>query len=235
MSSRRSHLILVVLIFLALIGVVFLAVPSSPAHRSVKQGLDLQGGLEYVLKAQPPKGVKLTAADLDRSVTIMRNRVDKLGVSEPIITKQGSDQISIQLAGVHDVNQAANIIGSTAQLELYDLEPALAAPSTGTSGSGRDAQPLRAALARPRRLPSRAAEPVRALQAGQDPERDEEADDGLRPRGRPGGVAAPRCQRQPRPARQLPRQGAEGLEGAADPERDRAHHLLGEDDHRLPG
>ncbi len=134
MSSRRSHLILVVLIVLALCGVAFLAVPSSPAHRSLKQGLDLQGGLEYVLKAQPPKGVKLTAADLDRSVNIMRNRVDKLGVSEPIITKQGSDQISIQLAGVHDVNQAANIIGSTAQLELYDLEPALVAPSTSASG-----------------------------------------------------------------------------------------------------
>jgi SecD/SecF fusion protein len=133
-SSRRSQLILVVLIVLALCGVVFLAVPSSPIHRPVKQGLDLQGGLEYVLKAQPPKGVKLTAADLDRSVTIMRNRVDKLGVSEPIITKQGSDQISIQLAGVHNVNQAASIIGSTAQLELYDLEPALVAPSTSASG-----------------------------------------------------------------------------------------------------
>jgi SecD/SecF fusion protein len=133
-SSRRSHLTLVVLIVLALCGVVFIAVPSSPAHRPLKQGLDLQGGLEYVLKAQPPKGVKLTAADLDRSVTIMRNRVDKLGVSEPIITKQGSDQISIQLAGVHDVNQAAKIIGSTAQLELYDLEPALVAPSTSASG-----------------------------------------------------------------------------------------------------
>jgi SecD/SecF fusion protein len=134
-SSRRSQLVLVGLIVLALIGVVFLAVPSSPVHRPVKQGLDLQGGLEYVLKAQPPKGVKLTAADLDRSVTIMRNRVDKLGVSEPIITKQGSDQISIQLAGVHNVNQAASIIGSTAQLELYDLEPALVAPSTSASGA----------------------------------------------------------------------------------------------------
>ena len=88
------------LIVLALVGVGFLAVPSSPAHRSLKQGLDLQGGLEYVLKAQPPKGHKLTAEDLDRSVSIMRNRVDKLGVSEPIITKQGSDQISIQLAGL---------------------------------------------------------------------------------------------------------------------------------------
>jgi SecD/SecF fusion protein len=133
-SSRRSHLILVVLIVLALVGVAFLAVPSSPAHRSVKEGLDLQGGLEYVLKAQPPKGVKLTSADLDRSVSIMRNRVDKLGVSEPIITKQGSDQISIQLAGVHNVNQAATIIGSTAQLELYDLEPAVVAPSTSAAG-----------------------------------------------------------------------------------------------------
>jgi len=133
-SSRRSQLILVALIVLALVGVGFLLVPSSPAHRPVKQGLDLQGGLEYVLKAQPPKGHQLTSADLDRSVSIMRDRVDKLGVSEPIITKQGSDQISIQLAGVHNVNQAATIIGSTAQLELYDLEPALVAPSTSTQG-----------------------------------------------------------------------------------------------------
>jgi SecD/SecF fusion protein len=134
LATRRSHLILVTLILLALVGVVFIAVPSSPAHRKVKEGLDLQGGLEYVLKAQPPKGHKLTAEDLDRSVSIMRNRVDKLGVSEPIITKQGSDQISIQLAGVHDVAQAAKIIGSTAQLELYDLEPALVAPSTSSQG-----------------------------------------------------------------------------------------------------
>ena len=119
---------LVALIVLALIGVAFVAVPASPAHRPVKQGLDLQGGLEYVLKAQPPKGHKLTADDLDRSVSIMRDRVDKLGVAEPIITKQGKDQISIQLAGVHNVAEAANIIGSTAQLELYDLEPALFGP-----------------------------------------------------------------------------------------------------------
>ena len=125
---------LVALIVLALIGVAFVAVPASPAHRPVKQGLDLQGGLEYVLKAQPPKGHKLTADDLNRSVSIMRDRVDKIGVAEPIITKQGKDQISIQLAGVHNVAEAANIIGSTAQLELYDLEPALFGPSTSASG-----------------------------------------------------------------------------------------------------
>jgi SecD/SecF fusion protein len=132
--TRRSNLILVALILLALAGVVAMAVPSSPWHHPVKKGLDLQGGLEVVLKAVPPKGHKLTSSDLDRSVSIMRNRVDKLGVSEPIITKQGSNQISIQLAGVHNVNQAANIIGSTAQLELYDLEPAVIGPSASQQG-----------------------------------------------------------------------------------------------------
>jgi SecD/SecF fusion protein len=133
-ASRRSHLILILLILLALAGTALLAVPGSPWHRGVKKGLDLQGGLEVVLKAQPPKGHKLTSADLDRSVSIMRQRVDKLGVASPEIRKQGSNQIVIQLAGVHDPAQAAKIIGSTAQLELYDLEPALLPPSVSATG-----------------------------------------------------------------------------------------------------
>lgn len=133
MSSRRSNLILVLLIVLALAGVAAIAVPGSPAHRTVHKGLDLQGGLEVVLKAQPPKGHKLTTEDLDRSVEIMRNRVDKLGVASPEIRKQQPDQIVIQLAGVHDAEQAAAIIGKTAQLELYDLEPALVSPSVTAS------------------------------------------------------------------------------------------------------
>jgi SecD/SecF fusion protein len=133
-ASRRSHLVLVCLIALALIGTALLAVPSSPFHRGVKKGLDLQGGLEVVLQAQPPRGYKLQPADLDRAVEIMRTRVDKLGVASPEIRKQGSDQIVIQLAGISNPEQAAEIIGSTAQLELYDLEPALVPPSVTLSG-----------------------------------------------------------------------------------------------------
>jgi SecD/SecF fusion protein len=133
-SSRRNHLVLVLLIVLALVGVGFLAVPGSPAHRSVKKGLDIQGGLEVVLKAQPPKGHKLTSDDLSRSVSIMRTRVDKLGVASPEIRTQTPDEIVIELAGVHNPQQAAAIIGQTAQLELYDLEPALVSPSVTVSG-----------------------------------------------------------------------------------------------------
>jgi SecD/SecF fusion protein len=138
-SSRRSNLILVGLIVLALVGVALLTVPSSPFHRGVKKGLDLQGGLEVVLKAEPPKGHKLTKDDLDRSVTVMRNRVDKIGVASPEIREQSPDQIVIQLAGIHDPEQAAKVIGSTAQLELYDMTPALVSPSVNAAGDS--AQP----------------------------------------------------------------------------------------------
>ncbi len=134
MASRRSHLFLVALIIAALVGVGLLAVPSSPYHRSLREGLDLQGGLEVVLQAAAEtNGVKLTSSDMSRSISIMRNRVDKLGVSEPEIRQQGSNQIVIQLPAVHNQDQAAAIIGKTAQLELYDLTPSLLPPSIDAS------------------------------------------------------------------------------------------------------
>ena len=117
----------------ALAGVAFLAIPGSPGHRSLKQGLDLQGGIEVVLQAKPLPGQTVTPAMMDNAVSIMRTRVDKLGVSEPLITKQGTNQIVIELPAVHDQTEAAQIIGQTAELELYDLTPSLYGPSIDAS------------------------------------------------------------------------------------------------------
>ena len=122
MAERRSHLILMGLILVALLGALLLAVPGSPIHQKPTLGLDLQGGLEVVLKAQPEEGQKFTQSDLKRSVEIMRSRVDKIGVSEPEIREQGKDQIVIELPGVHNQERAAELIGKTAKLELYDLQ-----------------------------------------------------------------------------------------------------------------
>ena len=129
MTERRNHLLLVGLIVLALIGVALLAVPGSPFHKKPVLGLDLQGGLEVVLKAVPPEGRRLQERDVDRSLNIIRNRVDKLGVAEPTITRQGRDQISVELPGVRNADRAREIVGQTAVLELYDLAPSLAGPS----------------------------------------------------------------------------------------------------------
>ena len=59
----------------------------------------------------------------------MQSRINGLGVSEPEIRKQGSDQIVIQLAGVHDPAKAARLIGKTAQLMLFDFESDVTGPS----------------------------------------------------------------------------------------------------------
>ena len=110
------------LILVALLGAALLAIPGTPIHKKPTLGLDLQGGLEVVLKAKPDKGQPFTKADLSRSVEIMRSRVDKIGVSEPEIRTQGKDQIVIELPGVSDQERAAELIGKTAKLELYDLQ-----------------------------------------------------------------------------------------------------------------
>jgi SecD/SecF fusion protein len=136
-SDRRKYLILLLVILAAIAGVVYMALPGSPGHKSAKQGLDLQGGLEVVLKAVPPKGQKIDASRMAIAQNIMRNRVDKLGVSEPEVRRQGADQIVIQLAGVHDPRAAAQLIGKTAQLEFYDLEADLTGPSKSVSLQGQ--------------------------------------------------------------------------------------------------
>jgi SecD/SecF fusion protein len=126
----RRYLIILAALFAAVAGVAALAVVRTPTL-----GLDLQGGLEVILQAKAPKGRQITQEDLDRSIEIMRQRIDKIGVSEPVITRQGPNQIAVELAGVHDAARAAQIVGQTAQLQFYDLEGDLLAPTaTGNGG-----------------------------------------------------------------------------------------------------
>ncbi len=130
MRDRRKHFLLLALILAALAGAVAVDTIKKPTL-----GLDLKGGLEVVLQAQKVPGHHLTSDELDTAVTIMRSRIDALGVSEPEIRKQEPNQIVIQLAGVHDPQKAAKIIGQTAVLELYDLEGDLHSPSIDTQGN----------------------------------------------------------------------------------------------------
>jgi preprotein translocase subunit SecD len=133
-SDRRKYLILMGAILAAVIGAVLLAVPGSPIHKKVTLGLDLQGGLEVVLKAVPAKGVQVTPAGMTTAQAIIQSRIDKLGVSSPEVRKQGVDQIVVELAGVHDPAKAAALIGKTAQLMMFDFEADLTGPSTNASG-----------------------------------------------------------------------------------------------------
>jgi len=86
--------------------------------RILNLGLDLQGGMRLVLEIDRSK---LDANDkdvIDRAYAIIENRINQLGVAEPVLQKQGRDRIIVELPGIKDERVAKEIIGKTAQLEF---------------------------------------------------------------------------------------------------------------------
>jgi SecD/SecF fusion protein len=144
----RRYLLILLVLFGAIAGVATLGYFREPTL-----GLDLQGGLEVVLEARPEAGQELTEADLDRSVEIIRERVDKLGVSEPEIRTQDPNQIVVDLAGVFDAQRASTVIGQTAQLEFYDLQGDVDPLSQDANGNPVPSETLLPLLTREDNLP----------------------------------------------------------------------------------
>ena len=87
-------------------------------------GLDLQGGVSVVLQPTEPASDE----QLEQSISIMRRRVDALGVAEPEVARQG-DNILVQLPGVEDPQRALDLVGQTAELRfrpvLEEVDPAV--------------------------------------------------------------------------------------------------------------
>jgi preprotein translocase subunit SecD len=90
-------------------------------------GLDLQGGVSVVLK---PKGTPESSA-IDEAISIIRQRIDALGVAEPEITRQG-DNILIQIPGVKDKDRAIDLVGQTAELQFRPVLASLPAGAAPT-------------------------------------------------------------------------------------------------------
>jgi len=86
----------------------------------IRWGLDLQGGVQVVLEAQDVQGVQVTESLIDRAQAVIERRVNGLGVAEPVIQRQGDRRIIVELPGVHDHEQAIQVIGKTALLEFKD-------------------------------------------------------------------------------------------------------------------
>ncbi|XKH00998.1 protein translocase subunit SecD [Marinobacter nauticus] len=81
---------------------------------------------------------------LEQNLTTIRNRVNELGVAEPLVQRQGADRIIVELPGVQDTAQAKRVLGSTANLE-FRLEARQDAPSAETEEYSFRDQPNRTA------------------------------------------------------------------------------------------
>jgi preprotein translocase subunit SecD len=122
-SALRRHRSLIGILAVA----VGLLVVNLVTHQEPLLGLDLQGGVEVVLRPVDTDS-EATPEDRDQALNqaleIVRNRVDALGVAEPDITVQGGN-IVVQLPGVDDQDRAIALVGQTAELRF---RPVLAGP-----------------------------------------------------------------------------------------------------------
>ena len=99
-------------------------------------GLDLRGGAQFVFQAQGTSTTEATAENVDKTVEVLRGRVDALGVAESTLVRQGSDRILVELPGVtndEEAQQAEERIGKTARLSVHPVVATVAS-------RGREAQ-----------------------------------------------------------------------------------------------
>ncbi|MEU2760291.1 protein translocase subunit SecD [Streptomyces sp. NPDC007094] len=118
----RATAVRAVLAVAVLLVSVFITLTKSP-----RLGLDLQGGTRIVLQARDTATVEADRETTDRTLEVLRQRIDSLGVSEPTLTRSGEDRIIVELPDVQDPRQAAEVIGRTAQLTFHAVE----GPGTG--------------------------------------------------------------------------------------------------------
>ena len=113
---RWEKIFILIIITALIIGGAFWSV--DPIRDNLKLGLDLKGGVMVRLQAQG----SATDRDIAQVIEIMRTRVDSLGVTEPVIQREGSDRILIEIPGIEDPESAINLIGKTALLEFKTMD-----------------------------------------------------------------------------------------------------------------
>jgi SecD/SecF fusion protein len=119
LTNRRRNLF----VLLFVVGLVFASLVVIQS-KDTKLGLDLSGGTELIYQGRPtPANPEIESDDIDRSIEIIRDRTDSLGVAEPEISQIGTDSVRVGLPDVQNADRAIERVGDTAQLFFYDWEP----------------------------------------------------------------------------------------------------------------
>ena len=129
MKSHTLRVLVLLALAVASFQVVFQPVrldgwrPSwQPPQPRLRLGLDLQGGTRIVLEAERRPGVEVTPDKVDAAMRVIENRIDALGVAEPLLQRQGQDRILVEFPGLQDPQRAKELIGRTALLEFVDTD-----------------------------------------------------------------------------------------------------------------
>jgi len=121
MRSKVANIVVIAL-FIVILGVCFHYIFRDGIQNSIKLGLDLRGGTQIILKPVETGTEEVTDEAIDKAQLIILNRIDRLGISEPLVTRDFNRNIIVQLPGVDDPERAIDLIGKTAQLEFRIVE-----------------------------------------------------------------------------------------------------------------
>ena len=120
----------------------------------IHQGLDLQGGMQVLLEADLPEGEPIDPDAMSAARVIVENRVNGLGVTEPLVQLQGERRIIVELPGIEDPELAISTIKETGLLEFIDtgglfLEPGTIVKTTFPAGAEETITPTASITATP--------------------------------------------------------------------------------------
>ncbi|MEQ3552408.1 protein translocase subunit SecD [Pseudonocardia nematodicida] len=147
----------------ALLAFVVLALSTTVALTTAPTlGLDLRGGTQIVLETSDTDEVVADAEATDRTLEVLRGRVDSLGVAEPTLARSGENRIIVELPGLTDPTEAAEVLGRTAQLTMHPVL-GVGAPD-GADLADEEGQPLQLGP------PAIAGDQVDSAQSGPDPQ-----------------------------------------------------------------
>ena len=115
----RGVVLRLLLVIGVLAGATAIAVNKEP-----ELGLDLRGGAQYIFEVNSTEDTEATPENVDRTLEVLRGRVDALGVAESTLVRQGDNRILVELPGITDEEEAAEAeerIGQTAQLSVHPV------------------------------------------------------------------------------------------------------------------
>lgn len=114
MRWQKVVTVIATVLLVAVLAVVLLPVYANHA----RLGLDLQGGVMVRLEA--PEGT--SDEEMNSAITIINNRINSLGVTEPEVRREGTNRISVELPGVDNPEEAVEMIGTTAKMEFIRVD-----------------------------------------------------------------------------------------------------------------
>ena len=136
-GRRKVIAVLIVLLLIASWVVSFTGAGEKFKNlgEQLKYGLDINGGVYVLLEADTPETGTELAGIMNQTKSVLENRVNAMGISEPQVSIEGTNRIRVEMPGVENAEEAIKQIGRTAQLQFFLADGTLALNGDGVKDS----------------------------------------------------------------------------------------------------